>query len=58
MVESFHSCERGPPCKTKKGMLEEAASMVALLYLLTYLYEARGLGADIGRRRIYLPLPR
>ena len=35
MAESSPSCQRRPPCKTKKGKSDEAADAVALTYLLT-----------------------
>ena len=35
MVESSPSCQRQPPCKTNKGMSDEAADVAALAYLLT-----------------------
>ena len=37
MVESSHSRQRRPPCKTNKGMSDEAADAAALTYLLTHL---------------------
>ena len=37
MVESSPSSQRRPPCKTNKGMSDEAANAAALTYLLTYL---------------------
>ena len=37
MVESFPSCQRQPPCKITKGMLDESAFVAALTYLPTYL---------------------
>ena len=36
MVESSHSCQRRPPCKTSKKMSDEAADAAAVTYLLTY----------------------
>ena len=36
MVESSPSRQRPPPCKTNKGMSDEAADAAALTYLLTY----------------------
>ena len=36
MVESSPSRQRRPPCKTNKGMSDEAADAAALTYLLTY----------------------
>ena len=44
MVESSPSRQRRPPCKTNKGMSDEAADAAALIYLLTYLL---GQGVDI-----------
>ena len=35
MLESSPSRQRRPPCKTKKGMSDEAADAAALTYLLT-----------------------
>ena len=35
MVESSPSRQRRPPCKTNKGMLDEAAFVAALTYLLS-----------------------
>ena len=35
MVESSPSRQRRPPCKTNKGMSDEAADAAALTYLLT-----------------------
>ena len=34
MVESLLSCQRRPPCKTNKGMSDEAADTAAHTYLL------------------------
>ena len=39
MVESSPSRQRRPPCKTNKGMSDEAADAAALSYLLTLLEE-------------------
>ena len=41
MVESSPSCQRRPPCKTNKGMSDEAADTAALTYSLTYLLSLR-----------------
>ena len=35
MVESSPCCQRRPPCKTIKGMSDDAADAAALTYLLT-----------------------
>ena len=35
MVESSPSCQRRSPCKTNKGLSDEAADAAALSYLLT-----------------------
>ena len=35
MMESTPSCQRRPPCKTKKEKSDEAADAAALTYLLT-----------------------
>ena len=40
VVESSPSRQRRPPCKTDKGMTDEAADAAALTYLLTYLHKA------------------
>ena len=37
MVESSHSRQRRPPCKTNKEMSAEAADAAGLTYLLTYI---------------------
>ena len=36
MVESSPSRQRLPPCKTNKGMSDEAADAAALTYLLSF----------------------
>ena len=41
MVESPPSRQRQPPCKTNKGMSDEAADAAALTYLLTYSVQTR-----------------
>ena len=58
MVESPCSRQRRPPCKTNKGMSDEAVEAAALTYLLTYLL--RGPPAEAGRTPPpqYGPAPR
>ena len=36
LVESSPSRQRRPPCKTKRGVSDEAVDAAALTYLLTY----------------------
>ena len=40
-MESSPSCQRQPPCKTTKGMLDDSAFVAALTYLPTYLLRWR-----------------
>ena len=44
MVGSSPSCHRQPPCKTIKGMSDQAADAASLTHLLTYcLHHTAGL---------------
>ena len=55
MVESSPSCQRRPPCKTNKGMSDEAADAAALTYLLTFwpvLTQIIGTCIKVRRRRL------
>ena len=48
MVESCPSRQRRPPCKTNKGMSDEAADAAALTYLVTYLLTYYLLTGDVA----------
>ena len=49
MVESSPSRQRRQPCKTNKGMSDEAADAAALTYLLTYSVVSDYLARDVVR---------
>ena len=47
MVESSSSRQRRPPCKTNKGMSDEARDAAALTYLVTYSHGCALIGPGI-----------
>ena len=47
-MESSPSRQRRPPCKTNKGISDEAADAAAFTYLLTYLGVAIPWGSSMG----------
>ena len=59
MVESSPSRQRRPPCKTNKGMSDEAADAAAHTYLLTwalsFFLSARGFRVFQLRHALVLP---
>ena len=55
MVESSHSRQRRPQCKTNKAMSDEAADAAALTYLLTY-FSTTSPSVELISRTISMPV--
>ena len=53
MVESSPSCQRLPPCKTTKGMLDESAFLGP--YLPTYLLTQMAHSSETALQAMILP---